>query len=296
MLTTLFFIFNLVVAYLVGSVCSAVLISKLCDLPDPRLAGSKNPGATNVLRLAGKKYASLVLLADMLKGFVPVAFASLLGAGPIVLGFTCLAAVIGHMYPLFFNFKGGKGVATAIGALLGFHFLLGVSVIATWLIVAKISRYSSLAAIISIALAPFFSLFAVGGIHAFPPLMCIAILVIYKHIDNISRLIDGSESKIHFNRKAPLGDTINEAFLNDSTETLKKKPASATRTKKSTIKAKTATKAKAKKTDETAKKSVKTKTTKKAVKTEKKPAKAAVKKAVKTEKKPAKTVKKDKAK
>ena len=210
MFATFLFLFNAVVAYLVGSISSAVIVCRLCDLPDPRLEGSKNPGATNVLRLAGKQYAAIVLLADMLKGLLPVLLAQLLGAGPVIVGFTCFAAVLGHMFPIFFDFKGGKGVATAIGALLGFHFLLGVMVIVTWLLIANFTRYSSLASIVSIILAPFYSLFVVHSIIAFPPLMCIAIFVLYQHRENITRLIDGKESKINFHHKAHHTETINE--------------------------------------------------------------------------------------
>ncbi len=212
MFATFLFLLNTLVAYLVGSICSAVIVCRLFDLPDPRLEGSKNPGATNVLRLAGKQYAAIVLLADIIKGVLPVLLAKSLGAGPIILGFTCFAAVIGHMYPLYFKFKGGKGVATAIGALLGFHFLLGVLVIATWLVIANFSRYSSLASIISMGLAPFYSLYSVGNLNAFLPLMFIALFILYKHRDNVTRLIDGKEPKVSFHQKAhPQGTTpINE--------------------------------------------------------------------------------------
>lgn len=204
MFSTLLFLFNVVVGYLVGSICSAVIVSRLFDLPDPRLEGSKNPGATNVLRLSGKKYAAIVLVADMLKGLLPVLLAKLLGGGPIIVGFTCLAAVMGHMYPLYFNFKGGKGVATAMGALLGFHFLLGVIVIATWLLIANLFRYSSLASIVSMVLAPFYSLFAVGNPSAFLPLIFISLFILYKHRENVTRLMDGTEPKMNFGHKKPI--------------------------------------------------------------------------------------------
>ena len=194
----LLFIFVIVVGYLAGSVCSAVIVSRIFSLPDPRVAGSQNPGATNVLRLAGKKYAVMVLLADMLKGLLPVLFAKALGAGPIAVSLTCLAAVMGHMYPIFFGFNGGKGVATALGALLGLHFILGVLVIATWLLVANFTRYSSLASIISMVLAPLYSLFTIGRLDTFPPLFFIALFILYKHRENITRLIDGEEPKIRF--------------------------------------------------------------------------------------------------
>lgn len=198
---TLIFVFDMIVAYLVGSICSAVIVSRIFDLPDPRTEGSKNPGATNVLRLAGKHYAMLVLLADMLKGLLPVLLARMIDSGPVITSFTCLAAVLGHMYPVFFGFKGGKGVATAIGAMLALHFMLGVVVIALWLVIANFTRYSSLASIISISVAPFFSLYALGSVDAFVPLLFIALFVLYKHRDNVTRLMDGKETKINFRHK-----------------------------------------------------------------------------------------------
>lgn len=198
----LLFVFVVGLGYLSGSVCSAVIVSRIFSLPDPRIAGSQNPGATNVLRLSGKKYAAIVLLVDMLKGLFPVLLAKALDAGPVAISFTCLAAVLGHMYPIFFGFNGGKGVATAIGALLGFHFILGVLVIATWLLVANFFRYSSLASIVSIVLAPLYSLILIGRLDIFPPLFFIALFILYKHRNNITRLIDGEEPKIKFKRSS----------------------------------------------------------------------------------------------
>ncbi|CDZ76726.1 G3P acyltransferase [Legionella massiliensis] len=195
-MTALLYTFVIVVGYLFGSVCSAVIVSQLFSLPDPRTEGSKNPGATNVLRLAGKKYAAIVLLGDMLKGLLPVLLAKILGADHVAICFTALAAVIGHMYPVFFRFHGGKGVATALGALLGVNFILGVMVIATWLLVANFTRYSSLASIVSIILAPIYAMLAIGHLEIFPPLFFITLLVIYQHRNNITRLIDGEEPKI----------------------------------------------------------------------------------------------------
>jgi glycerol-3-phosphate acyltransferase PlsY len=210
MYVTFLFLFNIIVGYLIGSICSAVIVCRLFDLPDPRLKGSKNPGATNVLRLAGKQYAAIVLLADMFKGLLPLLLAESLGAGPVTLGFTCLAAVFGHMYPIFFGFKGGKGVATSIGALLGLNFILGVMVIVTWSLVANFSRYSSVASIVSMILAPFYSLYALGNISAFLPLSIITLFILYKHRENITRLEDGNESKIDFHHKA-----LNEVMIPD---------------------------------------------------------------------------------
>ncbi len=206
------FIFLVVLAYLMGSICSAVIVCSACSLPDPRTEGSKNPGATNVLRIAGKQYAALVMAADLLKGTIPVLIAKILGADPITIGFTALAAVIGHMYPVFFEFKGGKGVATAIGALLGFQFLVGVLVAATWLAVAKFSRYSSLASITAIGFAPFYSLLLIQRLDIFPPIFIMALLILYKHKENIIRLIDKKEPKIK------LKDDVLDSMMEGKTE------------------------------------------------------------------------------
>ena len=196
MLTPFLSIFYVIIGYLFGSICSAVIVCRVFSLPDPTTEGSKNPGATNVLRIAGKKYAIIVLVTDMLKGFLPVLLAHLLGANSTVLGFVCLASVLGHIYPVFFNFIGGKGVATALGALLGFNWILGGLVVLTWLVIALISRYSSLASIISIVLAPFYCFFLFHNLIACAPLALMTGLVIYKHRSNLSRLMNGTEPKI----------------------------------------------------------------------------------------------------
>lgn len=211
MFAALLFVFNMLVGYLIGSISSAVIVSRIFNLPDPRVEGSQNPGATNVLRLAGKQYAAIVLIADMLKGFLPVLLAILLKSGPITIGFTCLAAVIGHMYPLFFKFEGGKGVATAMGAFLALYFPLGVIVIATWLLIANFTRYSSAASIISMMLAPIYSIFALGNLDVFLPLMCIAFAILYKHRDNITRLMDGKEPKVNFSYQAKTAQPQNKS-------------------------------------------------------------------------------------
>ncbi|MBN9231314.1 MAG: glycerol-3-phosphate 1-O-acyltransferase PlsY [Legionella sp.] len=202
--------FLIILAYVCGSICSAVIVSQIFSLPDPRIEGSTNPGATNVLRLAGKKYALIVLATDILKGLVPVLIAKLYSNDPSFVGYVALAAVLGHVFPVFFNFKGGKGVATAIGALLGFQFLVGVMVVGTWLIVARIWRYSSLASLISISLAPIYGLMVIGRIEIFPPLFFIALLIIINHKDNISRLIEGTESKIKFKQNNVLDEVLEE--------------------------------------------------------------------------------------
>ncbi len=223
-MAALSFILFIVIGYLCGSVCSAVIVSRLFSLPDPRLAGSRNPGATNVLRLSGKKYAAIVLLADMLKGLFPVVLAQIFNAEPITVSFTCLAAVLGHMYPVFFGFHGGKGVATAMGALVGLHFLFGVAVIATWLLVANFTRYASLASIISMALAPLYVLLIVGRLDVFPPIFFITLFILYQHRNNITRLIDKEEPKIQFSGtlneeiSSTLAEQAEEAQLEEEEE------------------------------------------------------------------------------
>ncbi|MCC5791624.1 MAG: glycerol-3-phosphate 1-O-acyltransferase PlsY [Legionellaceae bacterium] len=190
----------IIAAYGIGSISSAIIMARLFDLPDPRLEGSKNPGATNMLRLAGKKYAAVVMAVDLLKGFLPLIIAKLLAVNTLTLGYVALAAVLGHMFPLFFSLRGGKGVATAIGAALGLQFILGFMVAATWLIVARLSHYSSLASMIAMMLMPLYAVYTTGHITLVTPLFFITLLILYKHRENINRLIDGEESKIDFAR------------------------------------------------------------------------------------------------
>jgi glycerol-3-phosphate acyltransferase PlsY len=187
--------------YLIGSVCSAVIVCRLFDLPDPTAEGSKNPGATNVLRLAGKKYAIMVLVSDMLKGTLPVLFAKLIGVPLTSLGMIALAAVIGHIYPLYFGFKGGKGVATALGGFLGLNVFFGLFILALWVLVAKQYKYSSLASIVSLCAAPLVAPFFMHGRMIILPLFLISGLVIYQHQENIKRLRDKTESKINLDKK-----------------------------------------------------------------------------------------------
>ncbi|MBA6287983.1 glycerol-3-phosphate 1-O-acyltransferase PlsY [Colwellia sp. MB3u-4] len=188
-----------IMAYLVGSISSAILLCKLLHLPDPRSAGSKNPGATNVLRISNKFVAVSVLIFDILKGTLPVWGGYFLGLEPLYLGMIALAACLGHMYPIFFNFKGGKAVATAFGVLLPIGLDLGGLLILTWLLVAKVSRYSSLAAIVTLSIAPLYT-WLLKPIYVYPVLMLSA-LIIFRHKDNIVRLLQGKESKISFTKK-----------------------------------------------------------------------------------------------
>ncbi len=185
------------VAYLFGSISSAILVCRLMGLPDPRTEGSGNPGATNVLRVGGKKAAAITLLGDMLKGLLPVLAGQWLGVDPLVLGLTGAAAFLGHLYPLFFGFRGGKGVATMLGVLFGFHWAVGAATAGTWLLVAKGFRISSLAALIATALAPLYIWLILGPVW---PLITITaamtVLLFWRHRSNIQRLLSGEESLI----------------------------------------------------------------------------------------------------
>lgn len=183
-----------VIAYLLGSISSAVLICQLLKLPDPRTTGSNNPGATNVLRIGGKGPAIAVLCFDVLKGTIPVWSAYFLGIEPVFLGVIAIAACLGHMFPVFFHFKGGKAVATAFGALLPIGLDLGGLLVLTWLTVAKISKYSSLAAICAVLVAPFYT-WLLKPIYTIPVSMLCA-LILFRHKANIRRLIQGTEPKI----------------------------------------------------------------------------------------------------
>jgi len=185
----------IIAAYLLGSISSAILICKLLGLPDPRSTGSHNPGATNVLRLSNKATAATVLFFDVLKGVIPVWLAFFLKIEPIYLGFIGVASCLGHMYPLFFGFKGGKAVATALGVFLPIGLSLGALLVGTWLIVAKITRYSSLAAIITVSLAPFYIYF-IKPLYTYEAIM-LAVLIVFRHKDNIVRLIKGTEPKLN---------------------------------------------------------------------------------------------------
>ncbi len=182
------------VAYLMGSISSAVLICKLWRLPDPRLNGSKNPGATNVLRLGGKLPAVLVLMADILKGTIPVWTGYFLKIEPTWLGIIAVAACLGHIFPVFFHFKGGKGVATALGAIAPIGFTLMLALIATWLAIATLSGYSSVAAIVTAVLAPVYTYF-IKPIYTLP-VSFLTILIVVRHKDNILRLLKGQEPKL----------------------------------------------------------------------------------------------------
>lgn len=187
----------ILIAYLLGSVSSAIIVCKLMGLPDPRTQGSGNPGATNVLRLGGKKAAAITLLGDMLKGFIPAFIAYLLHLPALVLALAGLAAFLGHLFPVFFRFQGGKGVATMLGVLFGWHWSVGVATALTWLIMAKVFRISSLAALIATLLAPLYVWWLIGPQPALIVITIAMTAVLYwRHRSNIQKLIQGDEGKI----------------------------------------------------------------------------------------------------
>lgn len=191
------FLIFAIIAYLLGSVSSAVIVCKLMGLPDPRTEGSGNPGATNVLRIGGKQAALIVLLADGLKGFIPVILARMLGVSGFALALIALIALLGHIYPVFFKFKGGKGVATAIGGIFGLSFLVGILALITWGLVVYFTKYSSLAALVTAVLLPIYVLIFAHAAYFLPVLIMTAILV-WRHWDNIERLRAGTETKVVF--------------------------------------------------------------------------------------------------
>lgn len=196
MIATVIGIVIVVVGYLCGSLASAVIVCRVMKLPDPRDSGSGNPGATNVLRIAGKQAAAFTLAGDFLKGLVPVLLAKFLSAAPEVHAATAVAALVGHMYPLFFQFRGGKGVATAFGAVAGLALPAALLMGAVWVLVAMVTRYASLASILAIGVAPIFALVFLPGWSTVLALLVMAALIIYRHKTNIERLRAGTESEI----------------------------------------------------------------------------------------------------
>ena len=184
------------IAYLFGSISSAIIVCKVMGLPDPRTQGSNNPGATNVLRIGGKKAAALTLFGDMLKGLIPVLAANLYGVNDGILAATAMAAFLGHLYPVFFGFKGGKGVATALGVQFGLAWQIGGSVALIWLFVAKVLKTSSLAALVCMALAPLVVWFFRPAPELIIAQTLISIILFWRHRSNIRNLLSGSEDKI----------------------------------------------------------------------------------------------------
>ncbi|RJX30257.1 MAG: glycerol-3-phosphate 1-O-acyltransferase PlsY [Oxalobacter sp.] len=200
-LSALFVVF----AYLIGSISFAVVVSKLSGLADPRTYGSKNPGATNVLRTGNKKAALFTLLGDAAKGWIVVFlmqwFGPAHGFGTDVVALVALAAFVGHLWPIYTRFEGGKGVATALGILLALSPWLGLAVLGTWLLVAYVSKYSSLAAIIAALLSPIYCFLLFGTDPRTMTVFVLSVLLLWRHSSNIKNLIEGKESKIGSKKK-----------------------------------------------------------------------------------------------
>lgn len=187
--------------YLLGSISTAIIVCKLMGLPDPRTEGSRNPGATNVARLGGKKAAALTLIGDMLKGLIPVLIAHALHASPTVLAATALAAFLGHLYPVFFGFQGGKGVATALGVIYGLYWPVGLFTTGIWLAMAAVFRYSSLAALTAILLTPLGFLWLKPDMPIIIAMLIITVILYWRHRSNIANLLSGKEGKISFGKR-----------------------------------------------------------------------------------------------
>ena len=185
----------LLFGYLAGSISSAIIVCRLARLPDPRTQGSGNPGATNVLRVGNKKHAAITLMGDVLKGFIPVLLARLAGADLILQISIGMACFLGHLYPVFFNFRGGKGVATAIGVLLASSWLVGLCTVATWLFVAKGLRISSLSALVAFLLTPVYAwLIEPQQPYYLVMVTVMSVLLFWRHRSNIRNLIAGTET------------------------------------------------------------------------------------------------------
>ena len=183
----------IIFSYLLGSISAAILTCKIMGLPDPRSQGSRNPGATNVLKIGGKKAAFLTLLGDALKGLMPVLIGVSLGLDELSLALIAFAAFIGHLYPVFFQFKGGKGVATAFGVFIGLNWQIAVLVLITWLIIVKLFKLSSLGALVTAMLTPAYFYFIDGSLYFSILSVVLSIFLIYAHRSNIINIINGTE-------------------------------------------------------------------------------------------------------
>ena len=191
------FIILSLASYLTGSLSAAIIVCKIMSLPDPRSQGSNNPGATNVLRIGGKKAAAITLLGDAFKGFVPVVAAKMLGFDPAQLAVVAVAAFLGHLYPLYFQFKGGKGVATAFGVFVALSWPVGLTALVTWLIFAFVFKISSLAALITAVLCPLYVWFWESNAVYTGMSLLISIMLLWRHRSNMINLVRGKENKIN---------------------------------------------------------------------------------------------------
>ncbi len=191
-------------AYLLGSINSAIIVSKVFSLPDPRSLGSGNPGATNVLRAGNKVAAAITLVGDLLKGLIPVLVVELFTADTFLVAATAVAALLGHMYPVYYSFKGGKGVATTLGVLIGFDWFLAIFWVVLWLVIALLFRYSSLAALLATIVTFFVSLLTMNDWLGYRDnnhfiviaLAIITLFIIWRHRENIRKILAGTESRI----------------------------------------------------------------------------------------------------
>lgn len=197
LLTPLF----IVLAYLAGSISTAIIVCRMMGLPDPRSEGSHNPGATNVLRFGGKKAAAITLVGDFAKGLLPVLLARWAGLDETGLALTGLAAFLGHLYPVFFGFQGGKGVATAFGVILGLSWPLALVALAVWLFMAFVVRISSLSALTAAALTPLVGWWLGLAGRYLAALLLMVGLLIWRHRSNIHKLLAGAEDKIGTDRR-----------------------------------------------------------------------------------------------
>jgi glycerol-3-phosphate acyltransferase PlsY len=183
-------------AYLFGSISTAVLIARAMGLQDPREVGSRNPGATNILRYGGKTAAVLTLIGDILKGVIPVLIARALTADAVIITLCGFAAFLGHLFPVFFSFRGGKGVATALGVWFALNPWVGLALLATWILMALLFRYSSLAALTASAAAPLYVAWLSPGTPYLATMIVMSAILIFRHRSNIRNLIAGTETKI----------------------------------------------------------------------------------------------------
>ena len=184
------------IAYLIGSISTAIITCKLMGIKDPRKTGSHNPGATNVLRHGGKKAAIITLFGDMLKGLIPVLIAVQLQLGATGIALVGLFALIGHVFPLYYGFKGGKGVATYYGVILGISWQVGIIALAIWLLIALLLKISSLSALVSIFSTPFILWYFTNSVELTLATALMSVIVFWRHKSNIRSLLDGTESKI----------------------------------------------------------------------------------------------------
>ena len=183
-------------AYLLGSLSSAIIVCRLMGLPDPRTEGSNNPGATNVLRIGGKKAAALTLAGDSLKGVIPMLACHLLGVSVTVFALAGLAVFLGHLYPVFFGFKGGKGVATALGVQFGLYWPIGATVGLVWLFMARVVNISSLSALVAMALAPAAVWYFWPAVELVLMQVAVSVILFWRHRSNIRNLLSGTEGRI----------------------------------------------------------------------------------------------------